>query len=65
MVKELRESPVPGPSRLPGPALGSFPAAATVLRIDDFRAAGGSIRGCGWAARQSCSPRASRRTAGG
>jgi GT2 family glycosyltransferase len=32
---------VPGPSRLPGPALGSFPAAATVLRTDAFRAAGG------------------------
>ncbi|MEU1271394.1 glycosyltransferase [Streptomyces sp. NPDC005799] len=38
---ELRDSPVPGPGWLPGPALGSFLAAATVLRADAFRAAGG------------------------
>lgn len=41
IVRELRESPVPGPSWLPGPALGSFLAAATVLRTDAFRTAGG------------------------
>ncbi|AXI89444.1 glycosyl transferase, partial [Streptomyces sp. ETH9427] len=33
--------PVPGPPWLPGPALGSFLAAATVLRTDAFRKAGG------------------------
>ncbi|OSC52974.1 glycosyl transferase [Streptomyces sp. 4F] len=41
IVKELRDSPVPRPDWLPGPALGSFLAAATVLRADAFRAAGG------------------------
>ncbi|MFE9771904.1 glycosyltransferase family 2 protein [Streptomyces sp. NPDC005931] len=41
IVRELRDSPVPGPPWLPGPALGSFLAAATVLRTDAFRAAGG------------------------
>ncbi|MEU9579055.1 glycosyltransferase family 2 protein [Streptomyces chilikensis] len=41
IVGELRDSPVPGPGRLPGPALGSFLAAATVLRAEAFRAAGG------------------------
>ncbi|MFI8193609.1 glycosyltransferase family 2 protein [Streptomyces sp. NPDC085946] len=41
IVKELRDSPIPGPDWLPGPALGSFLAAATVLRTDAFRAAGG------------------------
>jgi GT2 family glycosyltransferase len=41
IVEELRDSPVPGPGWLPGPALGSFLAAATVLRTDAFRAAGG------------------------
>ncbi|CAL9383374.1 glycosyltransferase family 2 protein [Streptomyces sp. enrichment culture] len=41
IVRELRHSPVPGPPWLPGPALGSFLAAATVLRTDAFRAAGG------------------------
>jgi GT2 family glycosyltransferase len=41
VVRELRESPLRGPSWLPGPALGSFLAAATVLRSDAFRAAGG------------------------
>lgn len=41
VVRELRESPLPAPSWLPGPALGSFLAAATVLRTDAFRAAGG------------------------
>ncbi|GCB44977.1 glycosyltransferase family 2 protein [Streptomyces sp. NL15-2K] len=39
--EELRNSPVPGPDWLPGPALGSFLAAATVLRTDAFRTAGG------------------------
>jgi GT2 family glycosyltransferase len=41
IVAELRSSPVPGPPWLPGPALGSFLAAATSLRADAFRAAGG------------------------
>ncbi|MYR56723.1 glycosyltransferase family 2 protein, partial [Streptomyces sp. SID625] len=41
IVEELRNSPVPGPRWLPGPALGSFLAAATVLRTDAFRRAGG------------------------
>lgn len=41
IVRELRHSPLAGPSWLPGPALGSFLAAATVLRADAFRAAGG------------------------
>lgn len=41
VVAELRDSPLPGPPWLPGPALGSFLAAATVLRTDAFRAAGG------------------------
>lgn len=41
IVTELRNSPIPGPDWLPGPALGSFLAAATVLRADAFRAAGG------------------------
>jgi GT2 family glycosyltransferase len=41
IVEELRDSPVPRPDWLPGPALGSFLAAATVLRTDAFRAAGG------------------------
>lgn len=40
IVEELRTSPLPGPRRLPGPALGSFLAAATVLRTDAFRHAG-------------------------
>jgi GT2 family glycosyltransferase len=41
IVAELRDSPLPGPRWLPGPALGSFLAAATVLRTDAFRRAGG------------------------
>ncbi|MFE4052098.1 glycosyltransferase family 2 protein [Streptomyces sp. YIM B13518] len=41
IVRELRDSPLPGPPWLPGPALGSFLAAATVLRTDAFRTAGG------------------------
>ncbi|WP_329139490.1 glycosyltransferase family 2 protein [Streptomyces sp. NBC_00670] len=41
IVAELRDSPIPGPEWLPGPALGSFLAAATVLRADAFRAVGG------------------------
>jgi GT2 family glycosyltransferase len=41
IVPELRDSPVHGPRWLPGPALGSFLAAATVLRTDAFRGAGG------------------------
>ncbi|CAL9619563.1 glycosyltransferase family 2 protein [Streptomyces sp. enrichment culture] len=41
VVAELRESPLTGPDWLPGPALGSFLAAATVMRADAFRAEGG------------------------
>ncbi|MFJ6087839.1 glycosyltransferase family 2 protein [Streptomyces sp. NPDC092369] len=41
IIEELRDSPVRGPAWLPGPALGSFLAAATALRTDAFRAAGG------------------------
>ncbi|MEU6060765.1 glycosyltransferase [Streptomyces sp. NPDC047097] len=41
IVAELRDSPVQGPDWLPGPALGSFLAAATVMRTDAFREAGG------------------------
>jgi GT2 family glycosyltransferase len=41
ITDELRNSPLPGPDWLPGPALGSFLAAATVLRADAFRSVGG------------------------
>ncbi|MFF4394366.1 glycosyltransferase family 2 protein [Streptomyces sp. NPDC001480] len=41
VVRELRESPLTGPDWLPGPPLGSFLAAATVLRAGAFRGAGG------------------------
>ncbi|MFG3201072.1 glycosyltransferase family 2 protein [Streptomyces sp. NPDC048192] len=41
VVRELRESPLTGPDWLPGPALGSFLAGATVLRTEAFRAGGG------------------------
>ncbi|GGS98376.1 glycosyltransferase family 2 protein [Streptomyces chromofuscus] len=41
VVAELRDSPLTGPDWLPGPALGSFLAAATVMRVDAFRAVGG------------------------
>ncbi|WP_024936631.1 MULTISPECIES: glycosyltransferase family 2 protein [Actinomadura] len=41
IVPELRHSPVPGPPWLPGPALGSFLAGASMVRTDAFRAAGG------------------------
>ncbi|GAA2355119.1 glycosyltransferase [Nonomuraea africana] len=41
IVAELRDSPVPGPDWLPGPALGSFLAGASVLRRDAFLSCGG------------------------
>ncbi|SNT60904.1 Glycosyltransferase, GT2 family [Actinomadura meyerae] len=41
IVPELRHSPVPGPAWLPGPALGSFLAGASMLRTEAFRQAGG------------------------
>ncbi|MFB4310419.1 glycosyltransferase family 2 protein [Actinomadura sp. GTD37] len=41
IVPELRHSPVPGPPWLPGPALGSFLAGASMVRAEAFRAAGG------------------------
>ncbi len=41
IVAELRDSPVPGPDWLPGPALGSFLAGASVVRREAFREVGG------------------------
>ncbi|GAA4718034.1 Glycosyltransferase, GT2 family [Promicromonospora umidemergens] len=41
IVAELRHSPVPTAADLPGPALGSFLAGASVVRRDAFRAIGG------------------------
>jgi GT2 family glycosyltransferase len=41
IVAELRDSPVVGRPGLPGPALGSFLAGASVLRRDAFTRAGG------------------------
>jgi GT2 family glycosyltransferase len=41
VVAELRDSPLAGPAWLPGPAIGSFLAAATVMRADAFRSVGG------------------------
>lgn len=41
IVAELRDSPVRGRAGLPGPALGSFLAGASVVRREAFRAAGG------------------------
>ncbi|MFD7511724.1 glycosyltransferase family 2 protein [Streptomyces sp. NPDC059853] len=41
IVPELRDSPLPRPTGLPGPALGSFLAGATVVRTEAFRRAGG------------------------
>jgi GT2 family glycosyltransferase len=41
IVAELASSPVPRPDGLPGPALMSFLAGASVLRVSAFRAAGG------------------------
>ncbi|GAA3879301.1 glycosyltransferase family 2 protein [Streptomyces sedi] len=44
IVAELRSSPLPRPPGLPGPALGSFLAGATVLRTEAFRRVGGFSR---------------------
>jgi GT2 family glycosyltransferase len=44
IVAELRDSPVPGPAWLPGPALGSFLAGASVLRREAFLECGGFNR---------------------
>jgi GT2 family glycosyltransferase len=41
IVPELRDSPVRGADWLPGPALGSFLAGASVLRVDAFTEVGG------------------------
>jgi GT2 family glycosyltransferase len=41
IVTELRHSPVPGPDWLPGPALGSFLAGASVVRRSAFVEVGG------------------------
>ena len=50
IVAELRDSPVPGPDWLPGPALGSFLAGASVLRRRPALAAA-SCSDCSHAAR--------------
>ncbi|WP_369054057.1 glycosyltransferase family 2 protein [Kineococcus terrestris] len=44
IVAELRDSPVPGAPDLPGPALGSFLAGASVVRRDAFLGVGGFSR---------------------
>jgi GT2 family glycosyltransferase len=41
ITPELRDSPVPAPGWLPGPALLSILAGASMLRVSAFRAAGG------------------------
>jgi GT2 family glycosyltransferase len=41
IVAELRDSPVPGAGWLPGPALGSFLAGASVVRREAFEEVGG------------------------
>jgi len=41
VVEELRDSPVPAPDWLPGPALGSFLAGASVVRRSAFLGVGG------------------------
>jgi GT2 family glycosyltransferase len=41
IVRELRDSPVRPSVPLPGPALGSFLAGASAVRVEAFRAAGG------------------------
>jgi GT2 family glycosyltransferase len=41
IVPELRDSPVPGADWLPGPALGSFLAGASVVRREAFEEVGG------------------------
>ena len=41
ITPELRESPVPGPAWLPGPALLGIMAGLTMLRVDAFRQVGG------------------------
>ena len=53
---ELANSPVPGRPGLPGPALMSLLAGASVLRVAPFREVGGFSPGCGSAARKSRSP---------
>jgi glycosyltransferase involved in cell wall biosynthesis len=64
ITPELRHSPVPAPAWLPGPALLSILAGASMLRVSAFRAAA-SRPGCGWAARRSCWRWTSPRPAGG
>lgn len=44
ITPELRDSPLPGPDWLPGPALVSILAGASMLRAEAFRAAGGFSR---------------------
>lgn len=41
IVPELENSPVQGPEWLPGPALGSFLAGASIVRAEAYREAGG------------------------
>ncbi len=65
ITEELRNSPVPGPRWLPGPALGSFLAARPCCAPTPSAPRAVSTPGCGWAARRSCSPRTWRRPGGG
>lgn len=44
VVAEMRDSPLPRPPWLPGPALGSFMAGASMVRVSAFREAGGFSR---------------------
>lgn len=44
ITPELRDSPIPGPSWLPGPALLSVLAGATMFRVTAFREVGGFSR---------------------
>src|SRR5215218_7675102 len=61
---ELRESPVQGPAWLPGPALASFLAGASVVRRDAYLSSGGFEPRLGLGARRSCWRPTSRRPAG-
>jgi GT2 family glycosyltransferase len=56
IVAELRDSPVRGAPWLPGPALGSFLAGATVCAGRRSSRSAASPSGCGWVARRSWWP---------
>jgi glycosyltransferase involved in cell wall biosynthesis len=55
LTPELRDSPIPAPAWLPGPALLGIMAGASMLRVSAFEEVGGFRRGCGWAGRRNCS----------